>query len=270
MGELSPEALACYRDGDGLSFTDVLTRDNLDSTRLDEVLCDPVNFHSIVELHIEQGKVLEKQGLPVGIVNGIAGPAWIQFDWLGEAGHAGATPMPGRLDALAGAAEWLQILERLPAKLSDTAVATVGKLEVFPGGPNIIPGQVRLVADIRDISLASRDAVVESAIKAAKTIAARRNLQLKVEAKVQVAPTAMSKPIIDAIHKSIESVGIDPFYLPSGAGHDTMVLGRYIPAGMIFVRCRDGISHSPKEWVDLADISIGCAVLKETLEQLAV
>lgn len=270
MGELSRNELALYRDSNGLTFTEALSEDNLDASRFETARRDPRDFFAMIELHIEQGKVLEKRGLPVGIVSGIAGPAWVQFEWIGEAGHAGATPMRDRRDAMAGVAEWLQRLEQLPSKYSDTAVATVGNLEVFPGGTNVIPGEVRLIADIRDICLESRDKLKAAAIHEANAIASRRNLQLNVETKIQVAPTALDGSILQAIEQAIKSANLEPFYLPSGAGHDTQILGRYIPAGMIFVRCCGGISHSPKEWVKLEDISIGCSVLKKTLEQLVL
>lgn len=268
MGELNSDKLQHYRDNDGLSFAEVLKSDNLDASRIHEAIRKPEDIHAFVELHIEQGKLLEEQNLPVGIVSGIAGPAWFEMQWLGESGHAGGTPMLKRHDALAGAAEWMHLMEQLCTKNSDTAVATVGRLEVSPGARTIIPGEVRLFVDIRDIHLESRDNLLNILIKEAKSIAAKRGLKVNIEPKIKVAPTLMSEKIMRYIKMSIEPLGISPFYLPSGAGHDSMVLGRHIPTGMIFVRCRGGISHNPKEWTTLADIATGYQVLKHTLEQL--
>lgn len=268
MGELSFTDLTSYHDTDGQTAAAVLQEDGLDVSRLAEARRNPSDFYAHIELHIEQGKVLEQRGLPVGIVNGIAGPAWVQFEWRGEAGHAGATPMNQRRDPLAGAAAWLHAVEQMPARISNTAVATVGKLEVFPGGPNVIPGLVRLIVDIRDICLESRDQLLEAVINEAREIAGKRHLELSVEMKMQVAPTAMADSIMKTISAAVEATGETPFYLPSSAGHDSMVIGRYVPTGMIFVRCRAGISHSPNEWVSLADMATGCRVLKYTLEEL--
>lgn len=270
LGELTAESLQSYRDPAGMSFAQALAADQLDASRLETAIRKPEDMYAFIELHIEQGKVLEEQDLAVGIVNGIAGPAWLELRWLGEAGHAGGTPMRRRRDALAGAAEWMHCVEGMPSRFSATAVATIGKLEVFPGGSNVIPGEVRLIADVRDIDLKSRDELLESMVREAELIAAKRGLDVEVKPKIRIPPTLMAEKIMRQIQAAVENAGMKPFLLPSGAGHDAMVIGRHVPSGMIFVRCRGGISHSPREWVTLADIAAGCQVLKDILETLVL
>ena len=176
MGEASSEFLRDEIDGQGISFAEALEADGLDIELLEMAVRKPEDIHAFVELHIEQGKVLEKQDNPVGIVTGIAGPVWLKIQWIGEAGHAGNTPMGHRFDALAAASEFMTKLEKLPGEYSDTAVATVGKIDVFPGGINVIPGRVELVVDIRDIYLESRDNLLAVIENLAMEIAERRGL----------------------------------------------------------------------------------------------
>lgn len=270
MGDLTNTSLQQYRDDQNLTFAQVLAADALSADNIHKAKRSPNEIFAFIELHIEQAKLLEQQNLPVGIVSGIAGPAWLELIWRGEAGHAGATPMPQRKDALAGAAEWLYTVEQLPVKFSKTSVATIGKFEVLPGGSNIIPGEVRLIADVRDIDLKSRDDLLDTMIKTAERIAAKRGLAVTIEEKMKIDPTLMSAQITAKIESSIKELGLLPYFLPSGAGHDAMVIGRHVPAGMIFVRCQNGTSHSPQEWVDLNDIVIGCQVLDNTLKQLVM
>lgn len=268
MGELTLDSVQHYRDDNGNSFEQVLTNDGLDPAKLAEAVRRPEDIHAYVELHIEQGQVLENQGLPIGVVNGIAGPAWLEMKWYGRASHAGTTPMGMRFDALAGAGEFVARLEKLPPAFSSTAVATVGKFDVYPNGSNVIPGEVRLVVDVRDIDLVQRDLLLTAIMEEAAGIARQRGLELKMEVTIKIDPTSMSRDLMDKITTAIEHAGYPAFELVSGAGHDAMVIGRQIPTAMIFIRCLEGISHNPAEWASLADIAIGVQVLDETLKQL--
>jgi allantoate deiminase len=268
MGELTLDSVKHYQDDNGHCFERVLKEDGLDLTNLGELVRKPEDINSFVELHIEQGQVLEKQGIPIGVVNGIAGPAWLEMKWYGSASHAGTTPMGMRSDALVGASECVMAIERLPSLFSKTAVATVGKLDVYPNGSNVIPGEVSLVADIRDIDLVSRDLLLDAIIQEAKSIAQKRGLKVRIEVKIKIKPTSMSPNLMNIVKRAIEHAGFPAFELSSGAGHDAMVIGRYIPTAMIFIRCREGISHNPAEWASLVDMAIGIQVLDETLKQL--
>jgi allantoate deiminase len=268
MGELSADELKDRRDEQGLSFEEVLKAHGLDFHRLPQAVRRPEEIHAYVELHIEQGKVLEQHDLPVGIVTGIAGPVWLEMEWLGEAGHAGNTPMGMRKDALVAASEFTFLVEQFPAKYSDTAVATVGKMTICPGGVNVIPGRVSLTVDIRDIYRESRDRLVQALKKTAGEIARQRGLTFRCEEKMQIDPVPISERMQNIVKTALEKANLPAFYLPSGAGHDAMILGKHVPTAMIFVRSKDGLSHNPKEWTSLDDIVAGCKVLKETLHQL--
>ncbi|TBL77301.1 Zn-dependent hydrolase [Paenibacillus thalictri] len=269
MGELDLQSVAHYRDDEGRSFDQVLREHGLDPAESEEAARDPQTIHAFVEVHIEQGEVLEKRQLPVGVVSGIAGPAWLEIKWRGKAAHAGTTPMGMRLDALIGASECIVAIEKLPALYSPTAVATVGKMDISPNGSNVVPGEVSFIVDVRDIDLDSRDKLIEAILHEAGAIAARRGLDVTSELKIRIAPTSMSPRLIGIVEEAIEQTGCPPFKLTSGAGHDAMVIGRHVPTVMIFVRCLEGISHNPKEWAALDDIAVGVQVLDATLRRLA-
>jgi allantoate deiminase len=268
MGELTLESVAHYRDDEGRGFEQVLQEHGLDPAAAEQAACSPQTIHAFIEMHIEQGEVLEKQGLPVGVVEGIAGPAWLEIKWCGKAAHAGTTPMGMRFDALAGASECLLAIERLPSMFSPTAVATVGKMNISPNGSNVVPGEVSFIVDVRDINLSSRDLLIEAILQESKVIAAKRGLTVESELRIKIDPTAMSSRLMGMVEIAIEQAGYPVFKLSSGAGHDAMVIGRHIPTVMIFIRCLDGVSHNPKEWASLDDIAAGIQVLNETLKQL--
>lgn len=270
MGEADSESLSEDKDENGVTFAAALRADGLDIDLLEKAVRKPEEIHAFVELHIEQGKVLEREDRPVGIVTGVAGPVnlWVQF--IGEAGHAGNTPMGQRLDALAAASEFMTELEKMPGKFSETAVATVGKIEVYPGGSNVIPGRVELIVDVRDIYVESRDGLLEKIEKAAKEISDRRGLQVVMDTKLKVDPVLIQDGMKEIVKSAVESSGFPPVFLPSGAAHDAMIMGRHVPMAMIFVRSQGGISHNPKEWTTLDDIMAGCNVLSETLKQLVI
>lgn len=268
MGELNVDTVAHYRDDEGHTFSEVLEAHGLHADHSSEAAREPDSLHAYVELHIEQGPVLENRQLPVGVVSGIAGMAWLEMKWRGKANHAGTTPMNMRSDALTGASECMLAIERLPQASSETAVATVGRIEVLPNGSNVVPGEVRFIVDIRDIDLAARDGLIAAIRSEAEAIAKRRGLQLEQEVTIAISPTPMSHRLIRIVEDSIEAAGYPAHKLSSGAGHDAMIIGRHVPAAMIFIRCRDGISHNPQEWSTLSDIAIGAEVLERTLRQL--
>lgn len=269
MGEASSESLAEDKDEEGMSFKQVLKEDGLDIDLLVQAVRNPEEIFAYVELHIEQGKVLEQQNIPVGIVTGIAGPANLWIQWNGEANHAGNTCMSHRLDALTGASEFMTKLEKMPGKYSDTAVATVGKIDVYPGGINVIPGRVELVVDVRDIYQEARDYLLEDIKKVALEIADQRGLEVIIETKLKVNPVLIGDWMREVIQSAVQKSGFPPVFLPSGAAHDAMIMGKHVPTAMIFVRSKEGISHNPKEWTSLDDIVAGCKVLKETLYGLS-
>lgn len=267
-GDLDKEHLLTIKDVFGQPFEQVVESYGLNSDDLFNSYREMSTIHAFVEVHIEQGKRLEKHNIPVGIVSGIAGPCWLEISFVGAAGHAGNTPMCDRQDALVATSHFIALLEHLPSKISETAVATVGRLHVYPNGANVIPGKVTFTVDIRDIHEATRDQLVEETVSLAQKIAAERYIKLEVTEKTRITPLPIGKEMQHILTKAVESEQIKPYVLPSGAGHDTMMVGKYVPAAMLFVRSQDGISHNPREWSSLNDCTIAAHVLKKAIEQL--
>ena len=214
-----------------------------------------------VELHIEQGPVLESRNQPLGIVTAIIGQTYLNIEFLGEAGHAGTVPMSMRRDALAGAAEGMLLGERLARETKGEVVATVGRIAVVPGAANVIPGNVAVIFDIRSGSEAAR-AKFAAALKASiRDIADRRRLSLSITSTREV-PTTPCHPVIqDQLAGAIRALGAEPLWLGSGAGHDGQAMAKLCPIGMLFVRCRGGISHNPMEYASPRDLGLAVAAL---------
>lgn len=266
-GALAREDLR-HEDRNGVSIERAMRDAGLDPGKVGDAARPPESLAAYLELHIEQGKVLEGEGLPVGVVTGIAGPAWLRLSFDGEAGHAGTTPMGARRDALAAAAEVVGIVEREAASTGST-VGTVGQIEARPGGINIVPGGVELSLDLRDIEEAARDKVEGRIREGAEEACGRRGIELSIEDLQRLPPAPCSGGIRAAIVSACEESGIRPYSLPSGAGHDGMHVAELCPMGMIFVRSKEGISHNPKEWSSREDCEAGCNVLYSTVLDLA-
>ncbi|KQL48306.1 allantoate amidohydrolase [Brevibacillus choshinensis] len=266
-GLLQRDELDC-RDEAGISIAEAMTNSGLDPAQIGNAAREPGSVKAYVELHIEQGKVLESRGLSVGVVSGVAGPLWLKFVLEGEAGHAGATPMTMRRDPLAAAAEVMLVIER-EATRQEISVGTVGKLQVFPGGVNIIPGRVEFTLDLRDVDVAVRDIVEQAIMSQAKAICEKRGVKLQVELLQRIDPAVCSENIRTAIREACAAEGLETITLPSGAGHDCMQLTGLCPVGMIFARSRDGISHNPAEYTSKEDCGNGAQVLYRTVVSLA-
>ncbi|OQP15452.1 Zn-dependent hydrolase [Geobacillus zalihae] len=266
-GTLPPEALEC-RDAEGISLAEAMKQAGLDPDRLPQAARKPGTVKAYVELHIEQGRVLEEAGLPVGIVTGIAGLIWVKFTIEGKAEHAGATPMSLRRDPMAAAAQIITVIEE-EARRTGTTVGTVGQLHVYPGGINVIPERVEFVLDLRDLKAEVRDQVWNAIAARAETIAKERNVRLTTERLQEMAPVLCSDEVKRAAEAACQKLGYPPFWLPSGAAHDGVQLAPICPIGMIFVRSQDGVSHSPAEWSTKEDCAAGAEVLYHTVWQLA-
>ncbi|NQF15918.1 Zn-dependent hydrolase [Brevibacillus sp. HB1.3] len=255
-------------DKNGVTIAEAMRQTGLDPDRTSLAARTPGSVKAYVELHIEQGKVLESRGLSVGIVTGVAGPLWLNFVLEGEAGHAGATPMNLRRDPMAAAAQVMLVIEE-EAGRTGTSVGTVGRLQAFPGGVNVIPGRVEFSLDLRDVDEAIRDEVEQRIYERAEAICAKRNVTLKVELLQRIAPAVCSDDIQHAVAEACEAEGLEAFRLPSGAGHDCMQLVGLCPVGMIFARSKDGISHNPAEFTTKEDCANGAQVLYRTVLSLA-
>ncbi|WP_209124124.1 Zn-dependent hydrolase [Alkalihalobacillus sp. BA299] len=268
-GEIDLSKQKQLKDYNGRTFEEVVAEDGLKLEGFTNAKRDLSEIAAFVEVHIEQGKRLEKENLPVGIVTGIAGPSWLNVTFQGEAGHAGNTPMNDRKDALVAASEFIGKVKQFPSQVSSSAVATIGKLEVHPNGVNVIPGEVRLTVDIRDIHEHTKDELVHLIVNAAQEIASAHQIEVNIKETLNVKPVEVSKDMQEKAANSLaQTLGIRPYYLPSGAGHDAMVVGRHVPMAMLFTKSKDGISHNPKEWSSLNDCVKTIHVLKNYIEQL--
>ncbi len=266
LGILDLDALI---DRNGVSFADALAGAGFDPDRIGEARLDTGSVHAFVELHIEQGAVLESEGVSIGVVEHIAAPHDLRIVWRGRAMHAGATPMDLRKDALVGAAEAVVALEGLARDSpSPTVVGTVGVLEVSPGATNVIPGEVRMDVDIRDSDLDARTAVVDAFTAAVEAIAERRGLAVEIATVNSDVPAACDPVVVEAVRAACEETGFSSRAMISGAFHDAMILGREVPMGMIFVPSRDGLSHHPDEYTAPEELDRGVAVLTRTLARL--
>jgi ureidoglycolate amidohydrolase len=269
-GRLERADLDRLCDRDGVSMAAALGAAGFDPGRLAEAEIEPAGVHALVELHIEQGVVLEQGGEPIGVVEAIAAPHDFRICLRGAATHAGATPMRLRRDALAGAAEAMTALERIAGgSPSGTTVGTVGVLRVRPGAINVVPGEVELDVDVRDSDLAAREQVVAGALAEAREIAVRRGLELDVTTIVEDSPVACDPRVIAAAAAAAEELGLPYRRMISGAYHDAMIMGARVPIGMIFVPSAGGISHHPDEYTAPEDLEHGVRVLAGTLARLA-
>src|SRR5690625_1289271 len=202
-------------DPSGLSFSEVLQTAGLtvDGYVASKREMDTYDF--FIEIHIEQGKRLERENLPCGIVTGIAGPYWVEFIFTGEAGHAGNTPMNDRKDALIAASEFIQRIPEIPVKISKSAVATVGKISVKPNGVDVIPGEVSLYGDMRDIEKVDQENIVSQVKQAATETAKKHQVELEWEDKARVSPVPIKAEYQAHLKDALEEHGIKPYYLPS-------------------------------------------------------
>lgn len=268
VGDIDLNTLASLEDNEGLPFEEVLEAVGLDMKKLPDAKRDFESIDAFIEVHIEQGKRLEKADQPVGVVSGIAGPCWLKLTFTGAAGHAGNTPMDDRNDALIAASEFIYHVRSFPEQVSDSAVATVGKLEVRPNGVNVIPGEVELYVDIRDIKEETRNELVDMVTNWAEEAAAKNAVTVDKQVTSRVTPVPVDENIKEKLAVATEKNGLEPVFLPSGAAHDAMILGRYLPVAMLFVQSKDGVSHNPKEWSSLNDCVTAVHVLKDALESM--
>jgi allantoate deiminase len=262
-GTLSAADLA-VADADGVALADA----GIDAGAFLDAARAPGSVLAYLETHIEQGPILEAEGLAVGTVTGIAAQRRYAIEVRGMAGHAGTTAMPLRRDALAGAAEMIAAVEAIARDDGSDLVATVGRIEALPGAANVIPGTVRFAIDVRSGDEARRDRAAEAILARLRAIAGRRHLDLTVEP-VHALPASPCDPTLMALmDDAIAAAGQPVRRLVSGAGHDAMNLAALCPTAMLFVRCRGGISHHPDEHVDPADAAVALDVMLGFVDRL--
>ena len=220
-----------------------------------------------VEVHIEQGPVLETRNLALGVVKAIVGQTYLNIEFSGEAGHAGTVPMLLRRDALAGAAEAILLGETFARDTKGEVVATVGRIAVSPGAGNVIPGNVVVIFDIRSGSEAARAKLADALETRIRDIADRRRLGLTITSTREVSTTPCHAHIQDQLAEAIRALGCEPLRLDSGAGHNGQAMAKLCPIGMLFVRCRGGISHNPMEYASPRDLGLAVAALIGFIER---
>lgn len=261
------ESLLQTEDADGISVHDAISNFGLNPSEIPAASLDH-NVCGYLEFHIEQGPVLEKLGLPLAAVEAIGGQTRLEFTFLGRANHAGTTPMHLRADAVAGAAEWITLVEH-EANAIPRLVATVGSVATLPGAANVIAREVRLTLDIRHRDDNIRSRAVEELSEQANQVCRRRGLSLEHRVLLNQPAVAMNSFLIDQVELAIRATGCMPHRMVSGAGHDAMILAEKIPSAMIFLRTPGGISHDPAESVLIADIEKAIECGMHMLRQLA-
>jgi ureidoglycolate amidohydrolase len=267
-GTLSAEAAAKLKDRGGETVDEVRRRAALRGNLRDVKLASG-HYKAFVELHIEQGPLLERAQLSLGIVKSIAAPASLRISIEGAGGHAGGVLMPDRKDALCAAAELILAIENAARSSGavDT-VATVGVCDVFPGAVNSIPSRVRITLDIRDTDLPRRDGVMQTIERASHNIAVKRQVSIHSEILNADAPADCAPEVRGALADSCREHGFPFLEMVSRAYHDSLFLSRIAPTGMLFIPCRNGYSHRPDEYAAPEDIARGALVLAESLAKL--
>lgn len=255
-------------DEDGVTVRAALQAFGLDPAGIGTIARDPGRMLGFIEVHIEQGPVLEAEDLPVGVVTAIAASARFSVAITGVAGHAGTVPMALRRDALAAAAEAVLAVERRCGGV-DGLVGTVGRIAASPGAVNVIPGGAGFTMDIRAADRATHAAAVADILAALEEIGRRRGVAVAVERIYEHPGCVLDAALTDRLEAAVGAVGIRPRRLPSGAGHDAMAIAERIPAAMLFVRCKDGISHNPAESITVEDADAAVRVLLAAVEDFA-
>ncbi|MBQ7884271.1 MAG: M20 family metallo-hydrolase [Phascolarctobacterium sp.] len=251
-----------------LSFTEALANWGCDPERYAEAIVKPGTYKSFSEIHIEQGKVLEETGKQLGIVHNIAAPTRFKIHIKGMADHSGATPMGFRRDALVSGAKLILAVEAAATKEKDNGtVGTVGVVEVEPGSINVVPGGVTLWVDVRGVNNESIARTLEAIKAEAERVAASDGVAVELEMFTADKPVALSEELAHKLEGICEAEGIDYLHMNSGAGHDAMHMAKLAPTTMLFIPCKEGISHNPAEYAKLEDICRAIEVLAKLLEQ---
>lgn len=277
-GELTAEDARRLTDSGSFSSTDeresslydVLERLGHDASQISNIKRNPGDVHGAVELHIEQGAVLEHLGMKIGVVSTISAPTDIKIKIQGTQEHAGATPMHLRKDALSAAAELILQLENFARSAeSKSTVVTVGKVAVFPGATNVIPGEVNFTIDMRSAVMVEKKEILRKLDSLVESVSAIRGVKITKEITAHDAPADADPHIVSLIENICQENKVAYNKMVSGAYHDSMFISKFAPFGMIFVPSRKGISHHMDEWTDFEDIALGTDLLAHALFQLS-
>lgn len=259
---------ACLQDENGISVSQAMRDFGLDINRIHCASRVQDDLMGFLEVHIEQGPVLESQELPLGIVDGIAGARRFEVKVTGQAGHSGTVPMDMRQDSLCGAAEMITMIERLAKQ--NQVMATVGKIQCSPNAVNVIAGRTEFSIDIRSLNDDLRDHTLRQIQRHIEEIAQQRQLKVELKQTHEAPAVRCDQTMIERLECAFRRTGVAPYLLPSGAGHDAMAMADICPTGMIFMRCRGGISHHPAESVQLQDVLTGLQVVSAFFDHTAL
>lgn len=269
-GLVTPEYLHNASDLDGINLIAAMAELGLDAREALRAQRAPESIHAYVELHIEQGPVLDRKGLSIGIVDAITGLFKWEITLSGAANHAGTTPMDMRADAFQGLAEFSGQLERVLAEYgSPQSTATIGRVELKPGAANVIPGQAVFSLDVRDTDPDILSVLGDALRRTLSAIARRRGLMFEFVVLSEIAPVQCADMVLEAIESSVNALKLPATHLSSGAAHDAQIIAGIAPTGMIFVPSKEGRSHSAAEWTAWNDIEAGANALLNTLKRLA-
>ncbi|MCG8405437.1 MAG: Zn-dependent hydrolase [Phycisphaerales bacterium] len=269
-GELNPDILETTVDLSGVSLAEAMTERGLEPLKALAARRSPESVFAYIELHIEQGPLLDRLGKSLAVVGAITGLSKWSIKLKGEADHAGTTPMSMRKDAFAGLAEFAGEVPRvLEEHGGEGSVATIGRVTLHPGTANTVPGIADFTLDVRDESAVTLAALTDAFRLTLSAIARRRGLMFEFDILSEVAPVQCDTRIVEVIVDVAKDFDIDPHVMPSGAAHDAQVMARLAPTGMIFVPSVGGRSHSPAEWTHWEDIEMGANVLLQTVLRLA-
>lgn len=254
-------------DDKGIAMADAIRNFGLDPADYRSAAYNFADVKGFAEVHIEQGPVLETEQLALGAVTGLVGQSRIKLYFRGLAGHAGTTPMPGRLDAFAALSELSVFVERY-AKSVPHLVATIGMAQVRPGGANVIPGEVYFSLDIRHGDQPTLDQATQVILHEAKSVCDRRKIKMDIETKEAQAVVKCDDALVGKMAATLEKRGHKPFRLASGAGHDTAIMSKVTPTAMLFIRSPGGISHNPIETVNVDDVAAAIEVFVDFLKSV--
>lgn len=264
IGADEPERVV---DADGVTIGAAMRQRGFDPARIGEA--ERQDIAAFVEAHIEQGAILEREGYPLGVVTTITGQRWMTVAVSGLQNHAGTTPMDLRRDALAGAAAMIERIVAAASRLGRPAVATVGRIQAFPGGVNIIPGRCEFTVDTRHADPEQRRALIAEIEVILRDVARERELEVVTEVIADHDPVPLSAEVRGEIEAAIQALGLPYLVMPSGAGHDSEILAPRFPTAMLFVPSREGKSHTPAEFTPVEQVVPGVQALAGTLYRLA-
>jgi beta-ureidopropionase / N-carbamoyl-L-amino-acid hydrolase len=272
-GEVHVADLSHATDAQGTRLADILASLGIHRSNLRSMRRDPATVKAYLELHIEQGPILEAKRKPIGVVTSIAAPTRFKVIFTGQADHSGTTPMEMRKDALVAASELIVSVEKICQRYSrmekGRVVGTVGAMKIEPGVINAIPGVAELSVDIRSVTAAAKNRAVRLVFTAVREIARRRKLRVDILPIREENPVPLDNRLVHLLKECCEARNIAYEVMPSGAGHDAMQMAKITPAGMLFIPSRRGISHSPLEWSDPEHISLGTQLLLDAIVRVA-